>query len=162
MNGGTATLTVNVTNVITGATRSVTRTRRSDRFFELVPSVVQEVVRYLLRQASALLLRAGLGLDSVKDGSDFTDFSWSGNVRLKYTGDLEPGDEPPGEYARYSRVRQHPRDVGWNGRRVLLSRHGGRDDRPSARRTAVAACSRGCQPTYSLVAAYPDGTPPMP
>ena len=45
--GGTATLTVNVTNVVSGATRSVTRTGDANRFFELVPSVVQEVVRIL-------------------------------------------------------------------------------------------------------------------
>ena len=61
--GGTATLTVNVTNVITGATRSVTRTGDADRFFELVPSVGPGDRAPALRQASPLLLRARLRFD---------------------------------------------------------------------------------------------------
>jgi hypothetical protein len=98
--GGTATLTVSVTNVITGATRSVTRTGDANRFFELVPSVVQEVVRILCAKPPRFYAGPASGSIIASDGSSSETLAWSGNVRLKFTGDLSDGD-PPGEYARY-------------------------------------------------------------
>jgi hypothetical protein len=101
--GGTATLTVNVTDVVSGATRSVTRTGDANRSFELVPSVIQEVVRLLCGKPPRYYAGPGSGSTTAAAGSSSETVSWTGNVRLKFTGDLvsEPGGAPPGEYARY-------------------------------------------------------------
>ena len=143
--GGTATLTVNVTNVVTGATRSVTRTGDANRFFELVPSVVQEVVRILCNKPPRYYSGPASGSTSGADGSTSQTLSWTGNVRLKFTGDLESGD-PPGEYARYQ-PESGSFHVTLDGtrRRVLLSRHGRRHDRPAAGRRTAFARAAGCR-----------------
>ena len=107
------------------------------------------------------------GSISVKDGPDFDTFSWSGNVRLKYTGDLEPenGGEPPGEYAIYEpesgSIHVIVDGVSADGQ---CPYHGEADvtivPAPGEQQSRV---QQGVdQPTYSLFAAYPTGTPPMP
>ncbi len=168
VNGATTTLTVNVENVVTGTTRSVTRSAATDRFFELASSVVQEVVRLICGGSPPRHYSGPVsGSISVKDGPDFDTFSWSGNVRLKYTGDLEPenGGEPPGKYAIYEpesgSVHVTVDGVSADGQ---CPYHGEADvtivPAPGEQQSRV---QQGVdQPTYSLFAAYPTGTPPMP
>ena len=102
--GDTTTLTVVVTNVATGASRSVTRSAPSDRFFDLVPSVTQEVARLICgdRPPSHYAGPVSHSLTAASGSSSQT-LTWSGTTSLKFTGDvLGPiGDEPPGEYAVY-------------------------------------------------------------
>ena len=98
--GGTATLTVNVTNVVSGATRSVTRSVDTNRVWDLVPMVIQEVVRLLCDKPPRFYVGPASGSIIAADSSSSETLSWTGNVRLKFTGDLVDGD-PPGEYARY-------------------------------------------------------------
>jgi hypothetical protein len=98
------TLTVNVKNVATGTTRSVTRSAATERFFELESSIIDEVVRLICGDKPPEYYAGSVsGSISVQDGSEFDMFSWSGNVRLKYTGAVEPENagEPAGEYAIY-------------------------------------------------------------
>ncbi len=159
--GGTATLTVNVTNVITGTTRSVTRTGDADRFFELVPSVVQEVVRILCDKPPRYYSGPASGSTSGADGSTSQTLSWTGNVRLKFTGDLEPGD-PPGEYARYQ-PESGSFHVTLDGTDQECSYHATADvtivpplgGQHSLVQQGVAS------PFYSLEANFPDDTPHM-
>ncbi len=102
--GDTLTLSVKVTNVVTGNTRSFSRSTTPDRFFELELSVVQETVRLICggRPPAAYSGQAS-GETSVSDSGSFQKLSWNGNVRLRLTGELQPesSDEPDGEYALY-------------------------------------------------------------
>jgi hypothetical protein len=98
------TLTVNVKNVVTGGTRSVTRSGPSDRFFELEQSVVQEVARLICgEKPPGHYAGAASGSLTASSGSSSQSLTWSGNVRLKFTGHVEPENagDPPGEYALY-------------------------------------------------------------
>ena len=159
---------MNVKNVVTGTTRSVTRSAATDRFFELASSVVQEVVRLICGGKPPRHYSGPVsGSISVKDGSEFDTFSWSGNVRLKYTGDLEPenGGDPPGEYAIYEpesgSIHVIVDGASADGQ---CPYHGEADvtivPTPGEQHSRV---QQGVdQPTYSLFAAYPTGTPPMP
>jgi hypothetical protein len=103
--GATTTLTVTVTNVATGATRSVTRSAPSDRFFDLVPSVVQEVARLICGEKPPRHYTGpASGSITAASGSSSQTLTWNGNVSLTFTGDVQgeiPGD-PPGEYALYT------------------------------------------------------------
>ena len=102
--GDTMTLSVQITNVATGAVRTVTRSAAKDRFFELEQSVVQEVVRLICGdQPPAAYSGQASGSTSATDGSSSQTISWSGNVRLRFNGDVlgAVGDDPAGEYAYY-------------------------------------------------------------
>jgi hypothetical protein len=104
VSGGTMTLTVTVKNAVTGATRSVTRSSTPDRFFELEQSVVQETARLICGDKPPAAYSGPIsGETSVADNTGSQKISWSGNVRLRFTGDVlgAIGDEPPGEYAYY-------------------------------------------------------------
>ena len=166
--GATATLTVNVENVATGTTRSVTRSAPTDRFFALVSSVVQEGVRLICGDKPPRHYSGPVsGSISVKSAPDFDTFSWSGNVRLKYTGDVEPesGSEPAGEYAIYEpesgSIHVIVDGVSAGGQ---CPYHGEADvtivPTPGEQHSRV---QQGVdQPIYSLFAAYAPDTPPMP
>ena len=102
--GASATLTAKVTNVVTGKTRSVTRTAAADRPFELEQSIVQEVVRLICGGRPPVAYSGQLsGATSVSSSGSSQKLSWSGNVRLKLSGEPQAaiGDDPPGEYAWY-------------------------------------------------------------
>ena len=102
--GGMMTLTVNITNVATGAVRTVSRSTTPDRFFELEQSVVQEVVRLICGdEPPAAYTGQASGSTSGESGSSRQTISWSGNVRLRFNGDVigAVGNDPPGEYAYY-------------------------------------------------------------
>jgi hypothetical protein len=160
--GGTATLMVNVTNVVSGATRSVTRTGDADRFFELVPSVVQEVVRLLCDKPPRYYAGPASGSIVAANGSSSETLSWSGNVRLKSTGDLSDGD-PPGEYARYQ-PESGSFHVILDGVNAECTYHATAD-------AAIVPPPLGGQdsfvqqgvdaPFYRLDAQFPEDTPPM-
>ena len=164
--GATATLTVNVKNVVTGTTRSVTRSAATERFFELVPSVVGEVVRLICGDKPPSHYSGSVsGSVSGRDGAEFDTFSWSGNVRLKYTGVLEPenGGEPPGEYAIYE-PESGSIHVVVDGASVDgdCPYHGEADVTIVPAAGEQSRVQQGVdQPTYSLFAAYPPNTPPM-
>lgn len=160
--GDTATLTVNVTNVVSGATRSVTRSAASDRIFELESSVVQDIVRLLCDKPPRYYAGPVSGSTSAVDGSSSQTLAWSGNVRLKFTGDLVDGD-PPGEYARYQPESGGFR-VTMDGVDAECTYHGAADvtivppplgGQDSFVQQGVAA------PFYRLEAQFPDDTPPM-
>ena len=102
--GGTMTLSVRITNVKTGVVRTVTRSSTPDRFFELEQSVVQETARLICGDKPPAAYSGPIsGETSVADNTGSQKISWSGNVRLRFTGDVlgAIGDEPPGEYAYY-------------------------------------------------------------
>ena len=102
--GGSATLIATVTNVVTGTTRSVTRTAAADRPFELEQSIVQEVTRLICGGKPPAAYSGQLsGETSGSSSSASQKLSWSGSIRLKLTGEPQPatGDDPPGEYALY-------------------------------------------------------------
>ena len=102
--GGTMTLTVTVRNVVTDTTRSVTRSSAADRFFELEQSVIQETARLICGDKPPAAYSGQIsGATSVADNSGGQTISWSGNVRLRFTGTVigAVGDDPPGEYAYY-------------------------------------------------------------
>ncbi len=102
--GANASLTATVTNVVTGTTRSVTRTGTADRVFELEQSIVQEVTRLICGDKPPVAYTGqASGETSGSSGSTSQKLSWSGNVRLRFTGDLLPENsgDPPGEYALY-------------------------------------------------------------
>jgi hypothetical protein len=160
--GGTATLTVNVTNVVSGATRSVTRTGDADRFFELVPSVAQEVVRILCAKPPRFYAGPVSGSQTAVDGSTSQTLKWTGNVRLKFTGDLVDGD-PPGEYGRYQpesgsfhvTLEGTDAECAYSGAAdvtIVPPPFGGQDNFVQQ---SVAA------PHYTLEANFPDDTPHM-
>ena len=165
--GATTTLTVTVKNVATGSTRSVSRTTATERFYELQPSLIPEIVRLICGDNPPRHYAGPVsGSISVKDGPEFDTFSWSGNVRLKYTGDLEPenGDEPPGEYAIYEpesgSIHVIVDGASVNG---TCPYHGEADvtivPAPGEQQARV---QQGVdQPTYSLMATFPPDTPPM-
>jgi hypothetical protein len=160
--GGTATLTVNVTNVITGATRSVKRTGDANRFFELVPSVVQEVVRILCAKPPRFYVGPASGSIVAADSSSSETLSWSGNVRLKYTGDLVDGD-PPGEYARYQ-PESGSFHVTVDGVDAECTYHGAADVTivPPPLGGQDSFVQQGVErPFYRLDAQFPENTPPM-
>jgi hypothetical protein len=111
--GSTMTLTVHVKNVVTGATRSVTRTSAPDRFFELERSIVPEVARLICgdKPPGHYSGQASGSMSGASSGSSQT-LSWNGDVRLKYTGDLlseNVGIVPqPGEYSRVQQGVDEP------------------------------------------------------
>jgi hypothetical protein len=163
--GETMTLTVDVTDVVTGTTRSVTRSAASDRFFELVPSVIQEVVRLICGdkppghysgQASGSL--------SGSDGSSFQKLSWSGDVRLRYTGDLLPEDpgDPPGAYALYE-AESGSIHVIIDGVQDGCAYHGDVTVTILPTSGQYSRVQQGVdEPTYSLAAYFQDDAPPLP
>ena len=163
--GATATLTVNVKNVATGTTRSVTRSAPTDRFFELVSSVVEEVVRLICGGKPPSHYSGPVsGSISVKNAPDFDTFSWSGNVRLKYTGNLEPENagEPPGEYAIYEPESGSIHvivDGAQRRRPVPLPRRGGRHDRPGDGRAGLPRPAGGRPTDLLAVCGLPDRHP---
>jgi hypothetical protein len=163
--GATTTLTVDVKNVATGTTRSVTRSAATDRFFELETSVVQEVARLICGdkppghysgQASGSL--------SGSNGSSFQKLSWNGDVRLRYTGDLLPEDpgDPPGEYALYE-AESGSIHVSIDGVHDGCPYHGVADVTIVPSPGLYSRVQQGVdEPTYSMAAYFPDDTPPMP
>jgi hypothetical protein len=165
--GNTTTLTVNVKNVVTGTTSSVTRSAPKERFFELEPSLIPEIVRLICGdEASGHYSGPVSGSISVTDGPEFDTFSWSGNVRLKHTGDLEPENagEPAGEYALYEpesgSVHVIIDGASVNG---TCPYHGEAEvtivPAPGEQQSRVQQGAD--QPTYSLIATFPSDTPPM-
>jgi hypothetical protein len=162
--GQTMTLTVDVKNVVTGTTRSVTRSTAADRFFELETSIVEEVVRLICGdkppghysgQASGSL--------SGSNGSSSQTLSWNGDVRLKYTGDLLPANagDPEGEYALYE-----PESGGihviLDGTDGDCTYHGVADVTIVPRPGEFSRVQQGVdEPTYSLLATLPAATPPL-
>lgn len=100
VSGATSSLTATVTNVVTGGTRSVTRSGATDRVFELEQSIVQELVRLICggRPPAAY---SGPVSGSVVAGPQT--LSWSGTVRLKRVGEPQGASDgdPPGTYALY-------------------------------------------------------------
>jgi hypothetical protein len=101
----TTTLTATVTNIVTGGTRSVTRSAPNDRFFDLVPSIVEELARLICgEKPPSRYTGPASGSLSAVSGSSSQTLTWNGTVSLKFTGDVVgeiPGD-PPGEYAMYT------------------------------------------------------------
>ena len=164
VSGPTSTLTVVVKNVATGTTRSVSRSAPNDRFFELETSVIQETVRLICgdKPPAAYSGQATHSLSGSDGGSSQT-LSWSGNVRLKYTGDLLPetGGDPPGEYASYA-AESGSFHVILDGTDGDCTYHG------EANVTIVpdpghhSRVQQGVdQPTYSLGANFPADAPPL-
>jgi hypothetical protein len=164
VSGPTSTLTVVVKNVVTGTTRSVTRSAPNDRFFELETAVIQETVRLICgdKPPAAYSGQATHSLSGSDGGSSQT-LSWSGNVRLKYTGDLLPatGGDPPGEYASYA-AESGSFHVILDGTEGSCTYHG------EANVTIVpdpghhSRVQQGVdEPTYSLGANFPADVPPL-
>ena len=98
------------------------------------------------------------------DGSSSETLSWTGNVRLKFTGDLvsEPGDAPPGEYARYQ-PESGSFHVTVDGVNAECTYHGAADVTivpPPLGQDSFVQQSVDA-PSYTLDAQFPEGTPPM-
>ena len=144
--GGTMTLTVTVKNVVTDTTRSVTRSSAADRFFELEQSVVQETARLICGDKPPAAYSGQIsGATSVADNSGGQTISWSGNVRLRFTGTVHRGRRrrPAGRVrVLRARVRERPRDRRRQGRGLHLPRRDDGGDRPEARRGRPRAAGR--------------------
>jgi hypothetical protein len=162
--GGTTTLTVVVTNTVTGTSRSVTRSAPNDRFFELEQSVVQEVARLICGDSPpGHYAGQASGSLSAQDGSSSQTLSWNGDVRLRFTGDTVPENsgDPPGEYAIYE-----PESGGIH---VILdgvdgecAYHGTSNVTIVPHPGEYSRVQQGVdQPTYSLLATFPAATPPL-
>ena len=158
--GATATLAVTVKNVASGATRSVTRTGTADRVLDLEQSVVQEVARLICGdKPPAFYSGQASGSLSGADGSASQTVSWSGNVRLKYTGELtaERAGEPPGEYAEYE-PESGSIHVIIDGTEGECSYHGETDVSVVPTSGEGAHVQQGVdEPTYALIASLPGG-----
>ena len=162
--GTTMTLTVVIKNVATGTTRSVSRSAPKDRFFELEQAVIQETVRLICgdKPPAAYSGQATHSL-SGSDGGSYQTLSWSGNVRLKYTGDLLPatGGDPPGEYASYAAERGSFHVI-LDGTDGDCTYHGEADVTIVPDPGRHSRVQQGVdQPTYSLGANFPENTPPL-
>jgi hypothetical protein len=162
--GATTTLTVVVTNKVTGTSRSVTRSAPNDRFFELEQSVVQEVARLICGdKAPGHYAGQASGSLSGADGSSSQTLSWNGDVSLRFTGDVVPENsgDPPGEYAIYE-----PESGGIH---VILdgvdgecTYHGTGDVTIVPHPGEYSRVQQGVdEPTYSLLATLPATTPPL-
>ena len=162
--GATTTLTVVVTNTVTGTSRSVTRSAPNDRFFELEQSVVQEVARLICGDnPPGHYAGPASGSLSGASGSSSQTLSWNGDVRLRFTGDVvsENSGDPPGEYAIYE-----PESGGIN---VILDGVDGECAYHGTSTVTIAPhpgehsrVQQGVdQPTYSLFATFPAATPPL-
>jgi hypothetical protein len=164
--GDTMTLTVVVKNVVTGTTRSVTRSAPKDRFFELESSVVDETVRLICGdKPPAFYVGSASGSLSGADGTSSSQtLTWNGNVRLKFTGDVVPENagDAPGEYALYA-----PQSGGIH---LILDGvqdgdcvyHGEADVAIVPDPMQLSRVQQGVdEPTYSLLANFPADTPPM-
>jgi hypothetical protein len=164
--GDTMTLTVVVKNVVTGATRSVSRSAPKDRFFELEASVIQETVRLICGdKPPAAYEGAASGSLSGADGSSSSQtLSWNGTVRLKFTGDVVPENagDPVGEYALYAPQSGSIHlilDGVQDGDCVY---HGEADVTIVPEPMQLSRVQQGVdEPTYSLLANFPADTPPM-
>ena len=162
--GGTATLAAVVTNVATGATRSVTRSGPADRPFELEQSIVEEVTRLICGDSPpAAYVGQASGSTSGSSGSSSQTLSWNGNVRLRHTGDVigAVGSDPEGEYALYA-----PESGGIH---VILDgvdgdcSYHGETDVTIAPAAEISRVQQGIgAPSYSLQAKFPVDTPPLP
>jgi hypothetical protein len=164
--GDEMTLKVVVKNVVTGTTRSVSRTAAKDKFFELEASVIDETVRLICGdKPPAFYTGAASGSVSGADGSSSSQtLSWNGNVRLKFTGDVvaESGNDPPGEYALYAPQSGSIHlilDGIQDGDCVY---HGEADVTIVPEPMQLSRVQQGVdEPTYSLLANFPADTPPM-
>jgi hypothetical protein len=162
--GGTSTLTVVVKNVVTGTSRSVSRSAPNDRFFELETSVVEETARLICGDKPPVAYSGpASGSMSGSDGSSSQTLSWNGNVRLKFTEDLVPesAGDPPGEYAIYE-----PESGGihviLDGTDGPCSYHGTADVTIVPHPGEQSRVQQGVdEPTYSLLATFPANTPPL-
>ena len=162
--GATTTLTVVVTNTVTGASRSVTRSAPNDRFFELEQSVVQEVAR-LICGDNPPGHYAGQASGSLtgQDGGSSQTLSWNGDVRLRFTGDVLPenGGDPPGSYAIYE-PESGSIHVILDGVDGECTYHGTGDVTIVPHPGEYSRVQQGVdQPTYSLLATLPAATPPL-
>jgi hypothetical protein len=163
--GPTMTLTVVVTNVTTGARRSLSRSAPKDRFFQLETSVVAPTVRLICGEKPPVAYSgAASGSRSGGSGSSSQTLSWNGNVRLKFTGGLVPetGDDPPGEYALYE-PQSGAIHVILDGTEGACSYHGTADVTIVPHPGEYSRVQQGVvQPTYLLFATFPANTPPLP
>ena len=161
--GGTMTLDVTVKNVATGATRSVTRSSTPDRFFELEQSVVQETARLICGDDPPAAYTGPVsGAMSGSDGSDFQKISWSGTVRLRFTGLVTGavGDAPEGEYAHYEPESGSVHMI-IDGAQGECTYHGETDAPIDAVAGEGGPVQQGVDaPTYNLIARLALASPP--
>lgn len=158
--GATATLTATVTNVVTGKTRSVTRSAAADRPFELEQSIVQEVTRLICgaKPPAAYSGQVSGGTSGSSSGSS-QKLSWSGNIRLKLTGDPQgaTGDDPPGEYALYEPESGSVHAI-LDGVDGECTYHGEADIGILPRPGELSRVQQGVEaPAYNLIASLPPG-----
>jgi hypothetical protein len=95
-------------------------------------------------------------------GSSSETLTWSGNVRLKFTGDLTDGD-PPGEYARYQ-PESGSFHVTLDGVNAECASHGAADVTivPPPLGGQDSFVQQGVEaPFYKLEALFAEDTPPM-
>jgi hypothetical protein len=160
--GGTTTLKATVTNVATGGTRSVTRSAPNDRFFDLVPSVVQEVARLICgeKPPSRYTGPASGSLTAASSNASQT-LTWTGNVSMKFTGDVigAIGDDPPGEYAIYA-PESGSFHVVLDGVDGDCTYHGTADVAITPNPGETSRVQQGVdRPAYALLATFPASTP---
>ena len=156
--GATTTLTVDVTNLVTGTTRSVTRSGATDRIFELETSVVQEVVRLICGAAPPGHYAGPVsGSQVTADGGSSQTLSWSGTVRQRFTGDVqsESTGDPPGEYALYE-TESGSIHLVLDGVDGDCTYHGAGDVTIVPNRGEFSRVQQGVDtPAYSLIATLP-------
>jgi len=124
--------------------------------------VVQEIVRLICNKPPRHYAGPVSGSTSAAAGSSSQTLSWTGNVRLRFTGDLVDGD-PPGEYARYE-----PESGSFH---VTMEGVDGECTYSGAADVTIVPPPLGGQdsfvqqgvdaPNYTLGANFPDDTPPM-